>query len=151
MNQGFVMRRCSLAFMTSVLVFGLLLLDAKSLTLSAARRSPENPLRSISATIGEHQQRQFFEQLRRFADANAFAIRVAPSTPDGKTVLIQMWRSDVKVIGDNAIKPAEFHISFYQNHVERPTAASLDGLASDLKKQSARSMGYLSETWTRHN
>jgi hypothetical protein len=100
----------------------------------AAQSDGEMPIRSITITVREDSRDRFFDQLRKFADAHAFAIRIAPTTPDTKHFLLQMWREDIKVVGANPFDPPEaFAISFYKNgkHPVEPAAVNL--VITDLK------------------
>ena len=77
---------------------------------------------------------RFFDQLRKFADANEFAIRIAPVRPDHQHFLIQLWRDDIKGIGVNSGgDPGNFVIAFFHN--SEPEAAivfAINRLADNL-------------------
>jgi hypothetical protein len=100
----------------------------------AARSQPELPMRSVTMIVGKDVRDEFFDQLKKFADTYAFAIRIAPTTSDGEHFLVQMWREDIKAIGNNSLDPAEeFDISFYQNGEQQVEIASVDQLVIGLK------------------
>jgi hypothetical protein len=100
----------------------------------AAKSNPQVPLRTIAVSVEKNARDAFFEQLKKFADRHAFAIRVAPVRPDGEHFIVQMWREDIKGIGVNPFDPAGFEISFYENDCVHPVpAAHVDVLINDLK------------------
>jgi hypothetical protein len=100
----------------------------------AARSDGQMPIRSLSITIGYGATDRFFDQVRKFADAHAFAVRIAPTTPDGKHFLVQMWREDIKVIGANPFDPPEtFEISFYKNGEQPVEPAAINLMIRDLE------------------
>jgi hypothetical protein len=103
--------------------------------MRAADLSPESPIRSIEVVVPPGKRDKFVEQLRAFADANAFAMRVGNVTPDGKRILVQMWREDIKVIGDNPFEPEAFGISFYRNGTAPVWPWAFDKLVTNLKGQ----------------
>lgn len=69
--------------------------------------------------------------MRRFADQNAFAIRIAPTTPDEKHFLIQLWRSDVKMFGTNPYDNI-YRLRFYQNGTYPLPSPALDQLVAGI-------------------
>ncbi len=81
----------------------------------AADSTDEAPIRIVTVTLTKGTRDQFFDQLKRFADVNAFAIRIAPTRPDVPHFLIQMWREDINGTGTNALDPEQFRIAFYKN------------------------------------
>jgi hypothetical protein len=107
----------------------------------AATTTPENPIQSVLVTIGDNAQEDLLGQLKKFADANAFAIRVGHTRPDGKHILVQMWREDIKVIVVNPSEAGTFRISFYQNSAEPVMATSIDTLMTDLRNDIAEIKG----------
>jgi len=101
----------------------------------AVRSDGQMPIRSLSISVELGATDRFFDLVRKFADAHAFAIRIAPTTPDGKHFLVQMWREDIKVIGENSLDPPEtFDISFYSNNVGHPAdLAAVNLMIRDLE------------------
>lgn len=83
--------------------------------------------------IAEGAQRDFLEQLTRFANAKAFAIRIGRARPEEEKILVQMWREDAKMIVVNPFDPREYRISFYENGREPITADAVNSLVDDLK------------------
>lgn len=98
-----------------------------------AKVPPELPIRSMHATVAAQDRNEFVSQLRKFADSNAFAMRVGESTPDGQHILVQMWREDLKVLALNPLDPQVFRISFYQNDAEPVWPDLIEALIKDLK------------------
>jgi hypothetical protein len=107
---------------------------------AANQIQPEAPIRSVFVVVREGTQPQLVKQLRNFAESNAFAIRVASTTPSERHVLAQMWREDIKVIARNPFDP-EFRISFYRNSVEPVPPEILDVLVDELKRSIAEVEG----------
>jgi hypothetical protein len=124
-------RQCINAIALTVLV---LCAQLAGLDAMAAKSDGESPLRSLTFTVQESQRDRFFDQLRKFADAEAFAVRIAPIAPDGKHFGIQLWRQDVKAIGDNALAIQEFDISFYENGDHPINRDIANELATHLKR-----------------
>jgi hypothetical protein len=71
-------------------------------------------MRTIRIVTSERDVNDLLEQLKKFAEENGFAIRVGHTTPDGKRVLVQMWREDIKIIAVNPFDTGAFRVSFYQ-------------------------------------
>ena len=67
----------------------------------AAGPTQDVPARMLTVTMAEQSLPAFLDQLRKFADANAFAVRIAQTSPDQTHVLVQLWREDIKGIGVN--------------------------------------------------
>ena len=127
-----------------VLIFLLFALLATSIFIISGRTrvsslKPTNnleqiPIRKVWITLAQDQQDQLFEQLRRFADKHAFAIRIAQTDPSNENFLVQMWREDVKVIAVDSGDPGLFKIGFYNTYEERPVPTRVfDELINDLE------------------
>jgi hypothetical protein len=100
----------------------------------AAKFDSQSAVRAVYFTVKLDARDRFFDQLRKFADANAFAIRIAPVRPDHQHFLIQLWRDDIKGIGVNSGgDPGKFVIAFFHN--SEPEAAivfAINRLADNL-------------------
>jgi hypothetical protein len=84
--------------------------------------------------VPEDARAGFLEKIRKFADAKAFAIRVAPTRPDGQHFLVQMWREDVNIVAVNPFNdPREFRIGVYQTGTRPVPTAVVDAVLRDLK------------------
>ena len=114
-----------------VLICGLGAVNGK---VVAAKSDSELPIRTVTILLKEGTQDQFFDQLRKFADTYAFAIRIAPTNPDMLHFLAQMFREDIKVIGANPFKASEFYVSFYKNDDHPVETASLNQMVVGLKQ-----------------
>ena len=90
------------------------------------------PLKSVALIVEPNAQTQFFERLKAFGDENAFAVRIAPTRPDRRFVLIQMWRADIKIFGLNPAEVTRFKVRFYANDAHPPNAQVIDALAERL-------------------
>ncbi len=100
----------------------------------AAQPNSQLPLRTVTVTLNEGTRDRFFDELKKFADTYAFAIRIAPNHPDLKHFLIQMWRVDIKGIGSNVLEIDEFNISFYNNSNHPVGAEAVERVVVGLKQ-----------------
>ena len=114
-----------------VLFFGINSADG---TAAAAASNANLPIRSVTITLGSASRDKLFEQLRRFADTNAFAIRIAPTNPDNERFLVQIWREDIKGVGTNARSTKTFSIGLYQNCDEPVPAAIANEVVDELRR-----------------
>jgi hypothetical protein len=92
------------------------------------------PIYGLIVTIEKNRMEELFTQIRMFADKQAFAIRIAPTTPSHQDYLIQLWREDIKIIGTNSVEPNVFGINFYENDDEPVLPDVLKALSGDLKE-----------------
>jgi len=100
------------------------------------KNTPGNqlPIRSVEVTIDPSHQERLFEQLRKFADNWAYAIRIASANPSGDRFLIQMWREDIKVIATYPSDPGSLDIWFYYTNPSIPVPGRyFDEEINDLK------------------
>lgn len=69
--------------------------------LNETKNLPENqtPIRVVTITLNESQQNELFDQITKFADKWAYAVRVAPAEASEKYFGVDLWRSDLKVLG----------------------------------------------------
>jgi hypothetical protein len=127
-----------------VLIFLLFLLLVTGILITSGRvgiNSPKTPskngqapIRKVDITLAQNQHDQLFDQLRKFADKHAFAIRIARTDPSGENFLVQMWREDIKVIAVDSGDPGLFKIGFYNTYEERPVPTRVfDELIDDLR------------------
>jgi|SRR6185436_3754722 len=92
------------------------------------------PARKVWVTLAQNQHDQFFEQLRKFADRNAFRIRISQTDPSGENFLVQMWSDDIEIDGVDSSDPGLFKIGFYNANEDRPVSTQVfDELIVDLK------------------
>lgn len=101
---------------------------------TAAKSDSELPVRTVTITVDNGTRDQFFDQLKKFADTYALAIRIAPTRPDVPHFLVQMWREDMKVVGANPFDDSEFDISFYKNGDHPIEPAVLNQVVVGLKQ-----------------
>lgn len=99
-----------------------------------AKSSSEEPIQKVTFSVDKRARSEFFEQLRKFAERHAFAIRIAPNTPDGESFVIQMWREDLKMVSTNSFEPTSFSIYVYKNSPHTLPPNQPDFLISDLKR-----------------
>ena len=118
------------AIILASLLWGLVSACEKPMT---DKSDSQVPIRVVAISVQKSDRDAFFEQLKKFSDKHAFAIRIAPVRPDGEHFIVQMWREDIKGIGVNSIDPAAFEIGFYENSRHPVSAEKLDTLLSDLK------------------
>ena len=80
------------------------------------------PGRVVNITIDQSQQEELFTQLQKFADKWRYAIRIAP-TDLSWVIAIDMWRSDIHVMGAYHAKSEELQLAFTDTESTRPTPA----------------------------
>ena len=91
------------------------------------------PVKIVDIIFPQNDVDRLFEQFHKFAEKNAFAIRVAPTDPTGESFLVQMWRVDIKITGLDR-DPGQFGVAFYNTYEERPVPLQVfDELIIDLK------------------
>ncbi|MEM7621538.1 MAG: hypothetical protein AAF228_14030, partial [Pseudomonadota bacterium] len=94
----------------------------------------QSPMQMIKINIHNAQQKQLFNQLEKFADKNAFAIRIAQTAPTGKNFSIQMWRHDIKIIGANPFEANAFQLGVFTTTVGVPENIHyIDNLIKDFR------------------
>ena len=100
----------------------------------------DEPIHALNVVIDDVEQRdRLFDQLRKFSDKHAFAIRIAPTRPEGKNFLIQLWREDIKLVMVNPFEEGKYRIYFYKNSIYAVPEDILNLLVLELK-------GFLTET-----
>ena len=93
----------------------------------------EHPVLTERFTIERSSRDHFLAAIRKYADEQAFAIRIAPSDPSDEHIVIQLWREDVKLIGTNPFEPEDFRIYFYRNCGESLGESTISALAEALR------------------
>ncbi len=120
-----------------------ILIGYSAKTLAVIREENKNtaayqkyPRRSIIVKIETTQREQLFDQMRKFADDQGFAIRIAPTSPSGADFIVEMWREDTKIISLNSFDPGTFSIDFFDTDsaIKSPEWA-LNSLVSNFKKR----------------
>ncbi len=103
-------------------------------TTETLNNDEQLPVRKVWVTLAQNQHDQLFEQLRKFANKHAFAIRIAPTAAPDDRYLVQMWREDIKIIASDSLDPSLFKIGFYNTYNESPIPIQVfDELIIDLK------------------
>src|SRR5258706_10136116 len=97
-----------------------ILIGYSAKTLAVIREENKNtaayqkyPRRSIIVKIETTQREQLFDQMRKFADDQGFAIRIAPTSPSGADFIVEMWREEKKKIFLKKFFPRTFWIFFF--------------------------------------
>ncbi|QDP00849.1 hypothetical protein [Thalassotalea sp. PS06] len=93
----------------------------------------ENPIYSITFKISPTTRNVFYSRIEAFAEANAFAIRSAPTRPNSDSSLTQLWREDIKIIGVNPFDPNVYNFHFYNNDSVPVNPKSLSYLVQEIK------------------
>ena len=101
---------------------------------------PSVPSVEAISTVNCHGARRqrdaFASAIQLFADKHEFAIRISRESPGDESVLIQLWRKDVKFIGANPEDRDEFEISAYPTDDRlAPAKAAVDDLLGALDVQ----------------
>jgi len=94
------------------------------------------PIKSVTITIQAGQEELLFEQFRKFAQKNFFAIRITSFKPSSYD--IEMWREDINIGGLFWIDTKTLSLSFHNNHFEQPVSQPIsesvfDDLMNDLQ------------------
>jgi hypothetical protein len=80
-------------------------------SLSEAAR----PIASFTALVSEDARAPFIDGIVSFGTFRGFETATRPTRPDGKHVLVQMWRADLELTALNPFDdPKEFRINLYQ-------------------------------------
>ncbi|WP_041588463.1 hypothetical protein [Thalassolituus oleivorans] len=117
---------CGLIFFIAV---GMQVLANKNTTQLA-----DEPIYALNVFIDDVEQRdRLFDQLRRFSDKHAFAIRIAPTTPEDKNLISHMWREDIKLVMVNPFEEEKYRIYFYKNSANAVPEDILNLLVLELK------------------
>lgn len=130
--------------MIAILAFAIAVLAIAAERMAQAA-APEYSLATVSIKLGEADKTVFFTALKEFSDKYAFAIRIAPSTPDNRRFLIQMWRDDFKIIGTNAVSVDRFNLSVFKNRSREHTPEALADLISAMRDAINRIPGLTAE------
>jgi hypothetical protein len=93
---------------------------AKQESSAASIENGSLPFAVVRVKIPKSSYEGAVAAIREFADTNGFAMRVAATTPSGGNVSIDLWRSDIKILGDNALLAADFSFGLYKNGPASP-------------------------------
>jgi hypothetical protein len=99
-----------------------------------AQRKSQLPERAMKITISKERRPEFFDQLTKFAGANALVVRIGPTRPDGEHFFVQMWRSDIEIMGANPFNTEEFQIGFYRDSEDAIRSEAIDQLMESLRR-----------------
>jgi hypothetical protein len=93
------------------------------------------PVKSITIAVQANERELLFDQLRRFAKKNFFAIRIVgfPSSYN-----VEMWREDINIGGlfwiDDKTLSLSFHNNQFEQHLSQPLPESVfEDLMNDLQ------------------
>lgn len=90
--------------------------------------------KSIVITIDLQRREEFFNQLRKFAEANSFSILIDTLSSSDEEFQVYMRREDVFISGAS-LDPNEYHIGFYDIDVRHPAPDSVfDNMVSELEQ-----------------
>jgi hypothetical protein len=100
----------------------------------AAPPTPQRPIASVRLNVSDSARDQFIDRLKKFGEADAFAIRVVHTRRDDQHFLVELWRADVNITAINPFDdPKEFGVFIYQTGLDAVSPAQLDALMNDLK------------------
>lgn len=91
------------------------------------------PIGKVIVHVDAGSRSVFFDRLKGFAEREAFAIRIAPTHPDGAHFLAQLWREDVKVIAANSVDADKFDVFFFLNSAHELPSGMLESMMGDLR------------------
>ena len=75
----------------------------------------EKPVWHISLKVPENFNKSFIEAIKNFAESNDFAIRISSVGLSKNSGLIQLWRSDMKIIGAGSLNGEDYGIGVFFN------------------------------------
>ena len=116
----------------------------------AAGPAPNVPVRMLTVTMADKSLPTFLDRVRKFADANAFAVRIAQASPDATHLLVQLWREDIKGIGVNTSDTTTVGIAYsiylYRNCNDATPDSAFDQVVSQLHAMFGQIEGVTSVT-----
>lgn len=97
--------------------------------------SRQDARRSVVITIDLNRRQEFFDQLKKFAEANSFTILIDTLSSSDEEFQIDMTREDIIISGASPFEPNEYHIAFF-DVLNQPPAPDpvLDDLVSQLEQ-----------------
>jgi hypothetical protein len=101
-------------------------------------RDPKVPIRKLVVSFEQEQLDSFFEQIREFSQQNAFAIRIAPTSPTGKDFIIELWREDFKILGANPFDIGTFKFGIYNIFGREIDEEYVDEIVNELRVYSLK-------------
>jgi hypothetical protein len=127
----------------SVLIAAIFLLGhIAGMKAVAALQEVAKPIGAITVLVSQGARNDFLQEVKKFADSKAFAIRVGQPQHDDTHFLLQMWREDIKITVLNPFDdPSEFRVYFYQNDAERTTLVLADALLKDFSESVSKIYG----------
>jgi hypothetical protein len=94
----------------------------------------EDPIATITLTVGKEAQDELIARLKEFAEAAAFATRVNRYGDNKQHYLVKFWRADVNVTVANPFNGVRyFSVFIYRTGQTRIREPHLDALVSDIK------------------
>ena len=115
----------------------------------------QSPIGNVSVLYDRSARDALFEQLKKFADKHAFAIRIARIHPKYEEFTVSIWRTDLKLLGGTAgntlapgypVYPMEFELGFYENSPHPVPTKQIDFLVNDLKRYIGKVKGVAVQT-----
>jgi hypothetical protein len=92
------------------------------------------PLKKIAFQVSGDSRQVFLDAVRQYADINEFAVRIAVNTPNGDRFTVQLWRTDIKIIGNNSLDPEEFRFGIYTVQPEVIDVALLEEVSRSFSQ-----------------
>jgi hypothetical protein len=106
-------------------------------------KSIRSPVFGATAIVGQSSKNEFIETLKRFAEKNEFAIRIAPISVEGD-FSVEMWRSDVNFSISNPADQREFGIALYRTCNDTPFHdGMIDSLVRELRAEISKIEGVI--------
>ena len=94
----------------------------------------QSPIKNLRITVSKNQRNELIDQLQRFADKDAFAIRIERHDPNGYNFSVYLWRDDIWMSGLYPVDPETMSLHFYYTIEAQPIPASIvDETISDLE------------------
>jgi hypothetical protein len=104
---------------------------------SAQTKLAREPIYSLTIIAKDSNVEAVIASLAKTADESKFAIRVDRFGPEMKSILVQLWRSDINAIVDNTpSRLNEYSLSLYNTDRDNPvTKDVLQAVAELLKRE----------------
>jgi hypothetical protein len=90
------------------------------------------PVHGVKLVVPRQSWDEFFVQLKMFAQANGFGVRIARIHPTKEQYTIDMWRKDVAASGENVFAPEDFDIDFYIDPSKGGTPDAVARVVDDM-------------------
>src|SRR5262245_60289342 len=100
--------------------------------------SGRNAVMTIAVKVPQLSRDAFLDQMKAFAEANRFDVRVARIHPVKEQFAIDMWRKDIAVSSENVFDPTDFEVDFYVDPDNGGTGEAVQKIVDDMRQRLVR-------------